>query len=278
MHTLREKKQKIGFVPTMGALHRGHLSLIDLSKKSHDVTICSIFVNPTQFNDLADFEKYPNTIEADKELLDSKNCDILFLPSVQEMYPNGLNEQKTYHLGSLETIWEGEYRPGHFQGVCLIVEKLLQLVRPDTLFLGQKDFQQVAVLRKMISQDVKLSSIQVVTGETIREADGLAMSSRNVRLNPDERKQAVAIYTGFQLVLKALQQQSPDLKFLKSMFEMHLKENGFHKIDYVAFIDPMEMEELAQISYPIVIIVAAFLGPVRLIDNFYLHHEHTQRI
>ncbi|MFM6949223.1 MAG: pantoate--beta-alanine ligase [Aquirufa sp.] len=278
LETLRSENKKIGFVPTMGALHLGHLSLIALSKESNDVTVCSIFVNPTQFNDPKDFEKYPSTIEADKQLLISEGCDILFFPTVDEMYPNGLNENKHFELGELEQIWEGEHRPGHFQGVCLIVEKLLQLVLPDTLFLGEKDFQQVAVLRKMIAQHKDLSNIQVLTGKTIREADGLAMSSRNLRLNPEERKQALAIYKGFQFIQQGILNHSFDLNELKKQFEDQLYQNGFHKIDYIAFVEPNEMREISQLQFPFLVIVAAFLGQVRLIDNFYLTHEHTQRI
>jgi pantoate--beta-alanine ligase len=278
LENLRFENKKIGFVPTMGALHLGHLSLIELSKQLNDVTVCSIFVNPTQFNDPKDFEKYPSTISEDKQLLIAHDCDILFLPSVNEMYPDGLNENKYFELGDLEQIWEGEHRPGHFQGVCMIVEKLLKLVLPDTLFLGEKDFQQVAVLRKMIAHDDVLSHINVIGGKTIREMDGLAMSSRNLRLNIQERKQALAIYEGFQLIQQGILNNTLDLIELKKKFENHLFQNGFHKIDYIAFVEPVEMREIKKIQFPFLVIVAAFLGQVRLIDNYYFNDEHTQRV
>ena len=142
LNAVKEKGAAIGFVPTMGALHNGHISLIKHSKKQTDITVCSIFVNPVQFNNAEDFEKYPITVENDILLLQENGCDILFMPSVAEMYPDEISKQKHYDLGRLENILEGKYRPGHFQGVCLVVEKLLTIVEPNILFLGQKDFQQ----------------------------------------------------------------------------------------------------------------------------------------
>src|SRR6476469_4861359 len=150
LNMLRSAQKTIGFVPTMGALHEGHLSLINTSKLKCDVTVCSIFVNPTQFNDPADFEKYPITIEKDIELLIRNGCDVLFLPSIVEMYPEGTSQTERYDLGELEDRLEGFYRPGHFQGVCRIVDKLLSAVQPDQLFMGQKDFQQCMVIKRLI--------------------------------------------------------------------------------------------------------------------------------
>src|SRR5215510_9409677 len=138
----RQRNEDIGFVPTMGALHDGHLSLLKTSQRENKVTVCSIFVNPAQFNDPTDFKKYPSTIDEDVSKLETSHCDILFLPSVEEMYPDGFEQKKKYDLGYLDTILEGEFRPGHFQGVCLAVEKLLLIVKPDRLYLGQKDYQQ----------------------------------------------------------------------------------------------------------------------------------------
>ena len=179
----RKNHISIGFVPTMGALHEGHLSLLAKSKKENSITVCSIFINPTQFNDPLDFEKYPVTIEQDIQKLDSIDCDILFLPSVDEIYPDGLNYNIHFALGELETIWEGKYRPGHFQGVCLVVKRLLEIVQPDMLFLGQKDFQQCKVIAKLIEILNFEKKIALIICPTMREPDGLAMSSRNMRLS-----------------------------------------------------------------------------------------------
>src|SRR5690242_13565632 len=184
----RQTENNIGFVPTMGALHSGHLSLIEASKKENSITVSSIFVNPTQFNDPTDFEKYPVTIEKDIDLLEGIGCDAIFLPSVEEIYPNGTKSVKHYELGYLEKILEGKFRPGHFQGVCMVVERLLEIVEPDKLYLGQKDFQQCMVIRKLISLMGKENTISLEISPTLREPDGLAMSSRNVRLNEEERK------------------------------------------------------------------------------------------
>ena len=187
----RSQGKRIGFVPTMGALHEGHLSLIRKSKADNELTICSIFVNPTQFNDPKDFEKYPVTLDKDIYMLEKAGCDVLFLPAVAEMYPDGLLSPKNYELGYLETVLDGAFRPGHFQGVCQVVEQLLTVIKPDISFVGQKDYQQCMVIKKLIA----LTGMEtgVIICPTLREADGLAMSSRNMRLTKTERKKAVRI-------------------------------------------------------------------------------------
>ena len=270
LQSIRNTQETIGFVPTMGALHAGHLSLIEQSKSHCNLTICSIFVNPTQFNDPKDFENYPSTIDADISLLQQHACDILFLPSVSEMYPNGFQENKSYELGELESLWEGAHRPGHFQGVCQVVDKLLNLVQPHVLFLGEKDFQQVAVLKKMISQSNELRNIQVLTGKTVREKDGLAMSSRNLRLSPEERQQANAIFKGFKELEKQWKNGQINAEALTQPFSETLFQNNFYKIDYIACVNPDSLQAQETIQLPSVVIVAAFIGNVRLIDNFLL--------
>lgn len=270
LQSIRNTQETIGFVPTMGALHAGHLSLIEQSKSHCNLTICSIFVNPTQFNDPKDFENYPSTIDADISLLQQHACDILFLPSVSEMYPNGFQENKSYELGELESLWEGAHRPGHFQGVCQVVDKLLNLVQPHVLFLGEKDFQQVAVLKKMISQSNELRNIQVLTGKTVREKDGLAMSSRNLRLTPEERQQATAIFKGFKELEKQWKNGQINAEALTQPFSETLFQNNFYKIDYIACVNPDTLQAQEIIQLPSVVIVAAFIGNVRLIDNFLL--------
>ena len=182
---------KIGFIPTMGALHKGHISLIEASKKTDTLTICSIFVNPTQFNNTADFEKYPVTIEKDIDMLEKAGCNVLFLPSVEEIYPEDSSTTLPYELGFIETVLDGKYRPGHFQGVCNVVQRLLDIVQPNTIYLGQKDYQQCIIIKKLT--ELIQSPTQIIICPTLRESDGLAMSSRNMRLTSVERMKAVKI-------------------------------------------------------------------------------------
>ena len=172
---LRKKRREglhIGFVPTMGALHNGHLALLQQARDAGNYTVVSIFVNPTQFNDPKDFEKYPVTLEEDIRMLEENGCHLLFLPSVGEIYPNGYHSGTSYHLGELEKIWEGYYRPGHFQGVCQVVDRLLNLAEPDFLYMGLKDYQQCMVIKKLLSIRRDAGAIQLVLCATLREADG----------------------------------------------------------------------------------------------------------
>jgi pantoate--beta-alanine ligase len=189
-----DKGQRAGFVPTMGALHNGHISLVAESKKNNLFTVCSIFVNPTQFNDPRDYEKYPITLENDILLLEQSGCDILFVPPVKEIYPDGTMQLKHYDLGYLEKVLEGQYRPGHFQGVCMVIDKLLNIVNSGNLYLGQKDYQQCMVIKKLVELTGREKSLTVNICPTLRETDGLAMSSRNMRLGEEERKRAATIY------------------------------------------------------------------------------------
>lgn len=262
----RLEGNSIGFVPTMGALHSGHISLIEASRQHNPVTVCSIFVNPTQFNNPEDFEKYPVTIEKDIDMLEKAGCTVLFLPSTAEMYPPG-DPAEHYDLGFIETVLEGKYRPGHFQGVCRIVDKLLKAVRPDILYLGRKDYQQCMVINKMIA--LKNHPVQLQVCDTVREADGLAMSSRNMRLNPVERQQALHIIKTLRTIREKL---SPgDLRPLKQQAQQYLEANGF-KVDYAAIADAVTLEPLDNWDgrQEIVALVATFLNEIRLIDNLVL--------
>jgi len=263
----KQNHQSIGFVPTMGALHQGHLSLIAESKNVADITVCSIFVNPTQFNNKKDFEKYPITIEKDLDMLIGAGCDILFLPSVKEMYP----ENDTiihYELGYLETILEGKYRPGHFQGVCQIVDKLLNAVTPSTLFLGQKDYQQCMVIAQMIRLCKHPTKLNICN--TVREPDGLAMSSRNMRLSKAERQKALHIITALKNVKHNL--KPGNINSLTENTSIYLQKQGF-KVDYVQIADTKTLHLLEEWDgkTPVLILAAAFLNEVRLIDNLILH-------
>jgi pantoate--beta-alanine ligase len=259
-----QKQQTIGFVPTMGALHQGHISLIKQSKLQSAITVCSIFVNPTQFNDPTDFEKYPVTIDADINLLEAAGCDVLFLPSVAEIYPAGLTAAKQYPLGFLETVLDGAYRPGHFQGVCQVVERLLEIVQPNLLFLGQKDYQQCMVITRL-TQLMGIDT-RVVIAPTQRETDGLAMSSRNRRLTPQHRLTAPLLY---QTLMFLQQQVRPgDITQLKMKAVDSLTQAGF-KVDYVEMANASTLQLIDNWdgTTPLVALVAAFIGEVRLIDN-----------
>ncbi|MVT08079.1 pantoate--beta-alanine ligase [Chitinophaga tropicalis] len=268
----RKAGKRIGFVPTMGALHEGHLSLIAAAKKNSDVVVCSIFVNPTQFNDPADFEKYPVTINEDITKLTAAENDILFLPSVQEMYPEGLAADIHYDFGELETVLEGAHRPGHFQGVGRIVHKLLDLVQPDKLFMGQKDFQQCLIINRLIK--VLQLKVELVICDTLRETDGLAMSSRNLRLNPAERQNALHIYKELIWLKGHLQEAAfPEITG-KAINE--LKNNGFD-VDYLEMVSILEDGNIAfphQVGKePLFAVVAAreLSSNVRLIDNMQMN-------
>ncbi len=262
----RKKGEKFGFVPTMGALHKGHISLINNSKKLDDLSVSSIFVNPVQFNDPADFEKYPVTLEKDIALLEAAGCDVLFVPSVSEMYPNGTNIKFHYDLGYLETILEGQYRPGHFQGVCKVVHRLLEIVNPDNLYIGQKDYQQCMVIKKLIELIGMKELIHLNISPTVRDAGGLAMSSRNMRLDENERIKARAIYQALQAIKDKL--QKGELATIKNLAVNILVEKGF-KVDYVeiAGAGNLQIAEKWDGKQNLVALAAVYLNKVRLIDN-----------
>ncbi|HEX2845015.1 MAG TPA: pantoate--beta-alanine ligase [Chitinophagaceae bacterium] len=266
----RKKGKKTGFAPTMGALHEGHISLLEASKKENDLSVVSIFVNPTQFNDPADYAKYPITIERDISLLEAAGCDILFLPPVEEMYPSGQMLKKKYELGYLESLLEGSFRPGHFQGVCQIVHRLLEIVLPDNLYMGQKDYQQCMVVKKLLELTGLGQTVNLHISPTLREKSGLAMSSRNMRLSEAERNAAVAIYQALEHIRENLKPGS--LKELQEQAAAQLTGKGF-RVDYVAIADggtlyPAEDWDGRQ---KLVALAAAFLGEVRLIDNLLLN-------
>jgi len=263
----RQKGLKIGFAPTMGALHPGHISLIGNSKKGSDLTVSSIFVNPTQFNDPKDFEKYPVTLDTDLDALEKAGCDAVLLPSVAEIYPNGMKNLPHYDLGYIETVLEGQYRPGHFQGVCQVVHRLLQIVDPHFLYLGQKDYQQCMVIKKLIA--LTAMPTEVIICPTLREADGLAMSSRNLRLTETERKKAVRISEVLSFI--KTQTRPGYLEDLKERAVQYLTAEGF-TVDYVEIATAADLEIVQTWDgiTPLVALVAAYLNGVRLIDNMVL--------
>ncbi|WP_353125102.1 pantoate--beta-alanine ligase [Parapedobacter pyrenivorans] len=262
----RSSKLRIALVPTMGALHNGHIALISHAKQLADVVVCSIFVNPTQFNDPKDLEKYPRPIEQDIMMLREAGCDILFYPNVDEMY--GQNEQWHLDLGGLDNVLEGLHRPGHFQGVTQIVKKLFDAVRPDVACFGQKDFQQYKVVEHMVNQLQIPLALEMCP--TVREPEGLAMSSRNVRLTELGRKQALALYRTLQHVKADVRRQN--LVTLREEAIKSLENSPGVRLEYFAIYDADTFTEADNSApdRPLIALVAAWVDGVRLIDNLLL--------
>ena len=267
----RNAHQNIGFVPTMGALHEGHLSLLQESTSFNDCTVCSIFVNPTQFNDPADFKKYPVTLEKDICMLEQHKAGVLFLPGVNDMYPEGTLHVEQYDLGDIEHKLEGYYRPGHFQGVCQVMHRLLNIVQPDNLYMGQKDYQQCMVIKKL--QTLTGSQAVMHPCATQREWDGLALSSRNLRLNESERAAAPTIYQALLHIKRGLHggPLQPLITEAKGLLEQH----GF-KVDYVTIADAVTLDEVNEWDgkESLIALIAAYINEVRLIDNMLLTPEN----
>ncbi|OFV09302.1 pantoate--beta-alanine ligase [Sphingobacterium sp. HMSC13C05] len=266
----RSTGQKIALIPTMGALHEGHLSLLNYAKPISDIRVCSIFVNPTQFNDPKDLEKYPRPIENDIRLLESVDCDILFLPSVDEMYPDK-NEAWHLDLGELDQIWEGEKRPGHFQGVTQVVYKLFTLVQPDIACFGQKDFQQVMVIKRMIA--MKDLAIQLAICPIIRDQDGLALSSRNARLSEAGKRTALALSRSLQYVKDHIHDAIPLAEIKDKALQILTDTEGL-TVEYFALCESSTLKEVNHIDFSKqhVALVAAWVEGVRLIDNMILNN------
>lgn len=262
----REMGKKIGFAPTMGALHEGHLSLYKAAKKENDEVISSIFVNPTQFNNPDDFQKYPKTLEKDLELLEKAGVDAVYVPNVEEMYPDGLNSKK-YDFDGLENEMEGKYRPGHFDGVGTIVEELFRQVQPHNAYFGEKDYQQLAIIKKMVEK-TKLP-VKIHEVPTLREEDGLAMSSRNVRLTETQRKEATIIYETLVKVkewFKVLSVEEIKLRVLE------IFRNSNFELEYFVIADEKTLKEANAIdeNKEYRAFIVAYAGEVRLIDNMHL--------
>ena len=262
----REMGKKIGFAPTMGALHEGHLSLYKAAKKENDEVISSIFVNPTQFNNPDDFQKYPKTLEKDIELLEKAGVDAVYVPNVEEMYPDGLNSKK-YDFDGLENEMEGKYRPGHFDGVGTIVEELFRQVQPHNAYFGEKDYQQLAIIKKMVEK-TKLP-VKIHGVPTLREEDGLAMSSRNVRLTETQRKEATIIYETLTKVkewFKVISVEEIKLRVLE------IFRNSNFELEYFVIADEKTLKETDYFykdkNYRAFIV--AYADTVRLIDNMHL--------
>ncbi len=260
----RSNGDRIGFVPTMGALHSGHASLIEEAKSKCDRVVCSIFVNPTQFNDPGDLEKYPRRPEQDISVLEAHECDFLFYPSVEDVYPEGMDYRLDFELGYLDETMEGKFRPGHFQGVAQVVYQLLSIVEPTHLFMGMKDFQQLAVVDKMI-RDMELP-VKLIPCDTVREPDGLAMSSRNLRLSREMRASASVLYETLQMVKIWVLKFNPEQ--VTQMAIEKIRQKGL-KPEYFELVDPQTLLPIHKVHPPMVVVacVAAYADEVRLIDN-----------
>lgn len=259
----KKEGKTIGFVPTMGALHNGHLSLVKECKKNSDVTVVSIFVNPTQFNDLEDLKRYPRTLDKDTELLKSVNCDLVFAPSVEEIYPEP--DTRKFDFGYIESVMEGAKRPGHFNGVGQVVSRLFDIVQPDKAFFGMKDFQQVAIIKNMVKQ--LNYNIQIVPCPIIREESGLALSSRNTLLDEDHKKNAPHIYATLKKARNLASEMS--VSDLKKWIIDEINSNPYLETEYVEIVDDttLKVTENWKEEGIKVACVAVYAGKIRLIDN-----------
>ena len=261
---IRDLNKTIGFVPTLGALHQGHLSLIERAQQLNDIIVCSIFVNPSQFNDPKDLEKYPRTIEADTKMLERVNCDVLFYPAVDEIYDG--NEQWHLNIGEMEHLLEGKYRPGHYQGVTQVVYKLFAIVNPDTAYFGQKDYQQFLIISKMVEH--LHIPVKIVMCPILREADGLAMSSRNIHLTAEDHRHALVLSKTLNWAKDNF--DGANIPKLKKEAEKIINAEPGVELDYFEIADGNTLHLATQNSHIIVALVAAKVGKTRLIDNVVL--------
>jgi pantoate--beta-alanine ligase len=256
----------VGFVPTMGYLHEGHLVLVRRAQAENASVAVSIFVNPTQFGPNEDFKQYPRDPMRDLALLEGEGTDVVFMPPVEEIYPPGFS--KWVDVGRLGRRLEGASRPGHFRGVATVVARLFELVRPDRAYFGQKDAQQLLVIRKMVADlDMKLD---VVAVPTVREPDGLAMSSRNIYLNPEERKQALVLYQALTLAQRLYGEGERDAGTIREQMTELIQKQPLAAIDYISIADAETLEELDEVNPPALVSMAVRVGKTRLIDNIVL--------
>lgn len=268
LNELRLGGKSIGLIPTMGALHQGHIALVTEAKRHASATVCTIFVNPTQFNNSADLHKYPRTLDKDVSLLEEVQCDVLFAPEVDEIYPKP--SSLTLDFGTLDKVMEGEFRPGHFSGVGLVVSKLFNIVEPDHAFFGQKDWQQFAIIRKLVEEmnfPVKLHGVP-----TFRESNGLALSSRNLRLTDVQFEQASVFFEALSQA-KAELKKGTAVKLVKQIAKEIIESTPGFKLEYFELADSVNLTLLENVegtTNPSILCVAGYAGEVRLIDNLFL--------
>ncbi len=263
---VRERKNKklIGFVPTMGYLHEGHLSLIRKARRECDEVIVSIFVNPTQFGRGEDYHSYPRDLKRDIALSEKEKVDVIFAPSVEEMYPEGYSTFVQVE-GRLSSVLEGASRPGHFRGVCTVLVKLFNIINPDISFFGEKDFQQALIVKKMV-EDLNIDT-RIVLLPTVREEDGLAMSSRNSYFNKEERKAAIILYRSLKKAKEWIDQGERNSSRIIQKMKDFIAKEPLARIDYIAIVDSKSLEEVEQVERGNLIALAVYIGKVRLIDN-----------
>lgn len=264
---LKREGRRIGFVPTMGALHEGHLSLVRAARAQNDVVAASIFVNPLQFGPTEDLEKYPRQFDRDRQLLEAEGCDLLFAPEAKDMYPPGA--VTFVEVAELSERLDGKSRPGHFRGVTTVVSKLLHIVEPDSAYFGQKDAAQVAIIRRMVAdQNVP---VRIVVCPIVREKDGLAMSSRNSYLTPEQRKQALVLHRALLRVQTMADRGERDAAKLIAAGTEVIGEEPAAKLDYLEAVDPDTLLPVSTVERGALVAVAAWVGSTRLIDNVVLH-------
>jgi len=259
----RQAGRRIGLVPTMGALHTGHVSLIDAARRDGTYVVVSIFVNPTQFGPGEDYLSYPRDTAGDLRICDEAGVDLVFLPAAEDMYrPDAVTR---VHIAGLTDTLCGPFRPGHFDGVATVCTKLFNIVQPDVVYLGQKDAQQLAVIRRLV-RDLDLP-LEIVGCPTIREPDGLAMSSRNAYLSPAERRQATCLYRALCAAREQIQGGQREPAAVTGAMRQIIAESGPARIDYISVVDPESMQPVSKIEKPVLVALAVRIGPTRLIDN-----------
>ena len=266
---LEQKKligKSLGFVPTMGALHDGHLALIRESHRENEITVCSIYVNPTQFSNADDLARYPRTIDRDIEMLESVGCNVLFCPSNEEVYPE--KSRIKFDFGPLEQVMEGKFRPGHFSGVATVVSKLFNIVQPSKAYFGQKDFQQFKIVECLV-QELKFN-VQLRCVPIQREKDGLAMSSRNMRLDNEQRRNAVVFYESLQMAKRRLE-EGLSMSLVREEIKKHCESKPGVKLEYLELTDTSNFVQRESVTSKAILLIAGYVGEVRLIDNLLLN-------
>ncbi len=263
----RKSHFELGFVPTMGALHQGHIDLAKRAKAKNDLLVCSIFVNPIQFNNPEDLKKYPRDLERDLQRLQTIDCDAVFCPDEEEIYPEPVTTK--YDFGHVDKVMEGKYRQGHFNGVAIVVNKLFDIVQPHRAYFGEKDFQQLQIIKALVKKEKK--EVEVIACPTVRESDGLAMSSRNARLNPLQRKEAAKIFETLEGAKKRFGFMSP--RAIKKWVEQEINASSELKLEYFEIVDAENLLPLEKTDpdFPVVGCIAVNAGEVRLIDNIFLN-------
>ncbi len=259
----RSRGYRIGFVPTMGYLHEGHLALVRKAKELSDRVVVSIFVNPIQFAPGEDYQCYPRDLERDKAFLEKEGVDALFVPKAEEMYPDGF--QTYVEVKELSSGLCGRFRPGHFVGVATVVLKLFNIVQPDLAVFGEKDYQQLKIIQRMV-KDLNLD-VKIIPHPTVREADGLAMSSRNTYLSPAERNSAASLYLALNLAEELINQGEKRVSLLKEKLKEFIESYPYTKVQYIEFVDPETLKEVERVEEPTLLALAVYVGKARLIDN-----------